>query len=187
MAAGPTSDDLQLARLRKGDEQAFERLFHAEYAPLCVFAEKIVGSPQVAEDVVQSMFLKLWSGRERLPVLNSLRAFLFASTRNAALDLLKKSAVEHKWAARPEWLDERDADSMPENDRELEAAERAETLREAVLRLPERARVVVTMRWVHGLAYREIAEALGISVKGVEIQVTRALKALRKHLDPTIG
>jgi RNA polymerase sigma-70 factor (ECF subfamily) len=184
MTAGPTSNDLLLARLRTGDKQAFERLFHSEYAGLCAFAEKIVGSPQAAEDTVQSVFLKLWSGREQLPLVNSLRAFLFASTRNAALDHLKKSAVEKKWAARPEWLDERDADAGTESDRELEAAERAATLREAVQRLPERARMVVTLRWVNGLAHREIAEALGISVKGVEIQVTRALKALRKYLDP---
>lgn len=179
MNSGPTSDDALVARLRSGDERAFERLFHTEYAALCAFAERIVGSPQIAEDVVQSMFLKLWSGREQLPLVRSLRAYLFASTRNAALDLRKKSAVESKWAARPEWLDERDADSAAEGDTEIEKAEQAETLRDAIERLPERARIVVTMRWVHGLAHREIAEALGISVKGVEIQITRALRALR--------
>jgi RNA polymerase sigma-70 factor (ECF subfamily) len=169
--------DLQLARLRKGDERAFEQIFHAEYAPMCAFAARIVGSPEVAEDVVQSVFLKLWSGREQLPMLNSLRAYLFASTRNAALDQLKKSAVERKWADRPGFLDERDAES----DDDLDAAERAATLREAVQALPERARVVITMRWLHGLGHREIAEAMGISVKGVEIQITRALRTLRRH------
>jgi RNA polymerase sigma-70 factor (ECF subfamily) len=182
MAAGPTSDDLQLARLRKGDEQAFERLFHAEYAPLCAFAARIVGSPQVAEDVVQAMFLKLWSNRGYLPQVDSLRAYLFVATRNASLDHLKRSAVEEKWAGRPGWLDEREAEVDDEND--LEAAERAQTLREAVQALPERARLVVTMRWVNGLAHREIAEAMGISVKGVEIQITRALQALRRHFGP---
>ncbi len=177
MAARPTSDDLQLARLRKGDEQAFEQLFHAEYASLCAFADHIVGSSQVAEDVVQSVFLKLWSTREQLPVVNSLRAYLFVSTRNTALDHLKKSAVEHKWADRPGFLDEREV----ERDDELDATERAATLREAVDALPERARLVVTLRWLHGLGHREIAEAMGISVKGVEIQITRALRALRTH------
>jgi RNA polymerase sigma-70 factor, ECF subfamily len=182
MTGGPTFDDTLVSRLRRGDEQAFEHLFHTEYASLCVFAEQIVESPHIAEDVVQSVLLKLWSGRERLPVVDSLRAYLFASARNAALDYRKKVAVERKWAARPEWLDEREADSTSDVDRSLEDAERAETLRDAVRHLPERARLVVTMRWVQGLAHREIAEALGISVKGVEIQITRALLALRKHL-----
>src|SRR5947208_1362028 len=116
MNAGPTSDDALVARLRSGDERAFERLFHAEYAALCAFAERIVGSPQIAEDVVQSMFLKVWSGRAQLPLVRSLRAYLFASTRNAALDVRKKSAVERKWAARPDWLDERDADPAATDD-----------------------------------------------------------------------
>jgi RNA polymerase sigma-70 factor (ECF subfamily) len=181
MAASDSSDDLQLARLRKGDEQAFERLFHTEYAGLCSFAEHIVRSPHVAEDVVQSVFLTLWSRRGYLPPLKSLRAYLFASTRNAALDHLKKSAVERKWAERPEWLDEREGEPSLKENSALDDAERAETLRDAVERLPERARLVVTMRWVQGLGHREIAEAMGISVKGVEIQITRALRALRRH------
>jgi RNA polymerase sigma-70 factor (ECF subfamily) len=177
----PTPDLELIAQLRSGDERSFERLFHAEYASLCAFAEQIVGSPQVAEDVVQSMFLRLWSSREQLPLVKSLRGYLFAATRNAALDHLKKSAVERKWAARPGWLDERSTDATTQDEAELENVERAATLRDAVQRLPERARLVVTLRWVNGLGHREIADALGISVKGVEIQITRALRALRQH------
>ncbi|MES2178869.1 MAG: RNA polymerase sigma-70 factor [Gemmatimonadota bacterium] len=175
-------EDTLAALVRRGDERAFEQLFHREYASLCAFAEQIVGSPQVAEDIVQSVFLKLWSGRQQLPVVASLRAYLFASTRNAALDHLKRVAVEKKWAARPEWLDSRIDNSTPDADAELEAAERASTLADAVRRLPERAKLVVTLRWGHGLSHREIAAALGISPKGVEIQITRALRALRKFM-----
>jgi RNA polymerase sigma-70 factor, ECF subfamily len=90
--------------------------------------------------------------------------------------------VERKWAARPDWLDERTVDATIDDETQLESAEHAATLREAVQRLPERARLVVTMRWVNGLGHREIADTLGISVKGVEIQITRALRALRKHV-----
>jgi len=62
---------------------------------------------------------------------------------------------------------------------ELEAAVRA-----AVERLPERCRMVFTLRWQHQLSYAEIAETLGIATKTVETQMNRALKALREPLRP---
>lgn len=168
-------------RIRAGDERAFEELFHSYYAPLCAFAHRLVGSPEAAEEVVQAVFLRLWAGRTRLGPQTNVRAYLYAATRNRSLDHLKRAGVERRWLTEGGWED----DLPPEGDdaqRRLEADEATNALRAAVERLPERARLVVTLRWVHGLRPPEIAEALGISVKGVEIQITRALRALRGYL-----
>jgi RNA polymerase sigma factor (sigma-70 family) len=61
--------------------------------------------------------------------------------------------------------------------------ELADACRRAIHALPERQRAVVTLRWQHRMSHAAIAHAMGISVKGVENQLTRAHKALRKYME----
>ena len=131
---------------------------------------------------MQTVFVDLWAQRGPLRVHTSLRAYLYAATRNRALDQRKHEQVEARWAERSRAED--DLASQPESDAQqtLEANETSDALHAAIGLLPERARLVVTLRWLRGLKPPEIAEALGISVKGVEIQITRALRALRVHM-----
>jgi RNA polymerase sigma-70 factor (ECF subfamily) len=165
-----------------GDDAEFEALFNMHYPALCAFATRFTGSSHAAEEVVQTVFVDLWAQRGRLRVHTSMRAYLYATTRNRALDQRKHEQVEARWAERSRA--EGDFAIEPESDAQqtLEANEASDTLHAAIALLPERARLVVTLRWLRGLKPPEIAEALGISVKGVEIQITRALRALRAHM-----
>ena len=185
MAGPPPSNDHRLVeRLRAGDEAAFEGLSHAEYGPLCAFAERTVHSAAVAEEIVQSTFLQLWRARSQLGPIRSLRAYLYRATRNAALDHLKHAAVEAHWERDVAAAEEREADVAADAQVRMEDEERSAALHAAIGRLSPRAREVVTLRWMYGMTHADVAEALGISVKGVEIQITRALRTLRAHLRP---
>ena len=178
-----TPVDPLLQSIRAGDTRTFERLFHADYRGLCSFADRMVASPEVAEELVQSVFLRLWSGRRELQGIRSLRAYLYKATRNAALDHLKHEAHESRWAAAVAAAgDEAAGAAGPDPEQALDDVLRARTLHEAIARLSPRARQVVELRWLQGMTHPEVAEALGISVKGVEIQVTRALRVLRALL-----
>jgi RNA polymerase sigma-70 factor (ECF subfamily) len=172
----------QAASIRAGDEQAFAALFLAHYDSLCEFVDSYLHAPDMAEEVVQSVFLRIWENRDSWDPRGSARAFLFASCRNHALDLLRheqivaRSAEEHADLGLGRWSVARMADA------DLEAAELADRLRIVVAGLPERRRLVVVLRWQHQLSNGEIARILGISVKGVEIQFSRALADLRRQL-----
>ena len=182
----PVDSPSEIARIRAGDEAAFEALFHAYFAPLCDFAERYVGAPDVAEELVQTLFFDLWTQRAAWAPRGSARAYLFGAVRNRALNHLRHRRVEERWRAasvraasvREGHLGAAPADAADE----IEAAELRTALARAVARLPERARLVVVLRWQHQLRHAEIAEVLGISVKGVENQLARALRALRTHL-----
>ena len=180
MFAPPPVDPL-LHRIRSGDEHAFEHLFHAEHAGLCSFADRMLSSPHLAEEVVQSVFLRLWTSRRTLPALGSVRAYLYKATRNAALDHLKHAALEDQWAAATAAEGDQ-AGSEPEVEALATERERSDALFRAIELLSPRARQAVVLRWLRGMTYPEVADALGISVKGVEIHVTRALRALRGSL-----
>ena len=171
-------------RVRAGDAAAFEALFRTYFPGLRDFAAALTRSPEMAEEVVQDVFAALWLRRARWEVHGgSVRGYLYGAVRNGAASRGRHSLVEKRWFARfaGDPAEEGSA-SAPDPLAEVAAGEISERVRRAVDALPERARVAVTLRWMHGLRNAEIAEAMGISVKGVEVQITRALKALRESL-----
>jgi RNA polymerase sigma-70 factor, ECF subfamily len=174
------SDRELLDRIRRGDQAAFEELFRTHYAALVGFAEGMVRRRDVAEEVVQEVLLNLWRRRETLQLEDSLRAYLYQSARNRALNHLRHERVVRDAAPRIVGEDSVAAAGAAA----LEEAEIAAAVRQAVSELPERCREVFELSRTEGLRYAEIARVLGISVKTVETQMGRALKALRVKLGP---
>lgn len=173
-----------MARIRLGDEHAFESLFQAYYAPLCGFAQSYLHSPDAAAEVVQNVFLRIWEQRATWEPAAGARAYLFAACRNQSLRVLKHERVVAHTAARA--LREAQplgvASGAPAPDAGMHAAEIRAALHAAVQALPERRRMVVVLRWQHEMSYVEIAAVLGISAKTAEVQMSRALASLRKQL-----
>jgi RNA polymerase sigma-70 factor, ECF subfamily len=171
------------ARIRAGDEAAFEAMFRTYYEPLCAFVNGYLRSLAIAEEVVQDVFYQLWKNREKWQVNDSVRAYLFGAARNQALDRLKHQRVVDRW--REQALREADISgpaSPATPDRELENRELGAAIDAAMESLPERARLAATLRWRHQLSYAEIAEVMGITTKGVENQLGRVAKTLRATL-----
>jgi RNA polymerase sigma-70 factor, ECF subfamily len=178
----PVSDRDLVARIRGGDEAAFEALFAEHYTTLCDFVRSLVGAPDVAEDVVQTAFLGVWARRQTWNPAEGVRAYLFGACRNRALDHLRHQHVVARKATQIAAAVHVEATERQEQPgAALEAADLHAHLSRAVRELPERRRLVVILRWQHQLTNGEIARVLGISEKGVETQFGRALAALRKR------
>jgi RNA polymerase sigma-70 factor (ECF subfamily) len=176
-------DERTVQRLREGDPSALERVFKAYHAPLCGFLSRYVAAAE-AEELVQETFLRLWTDRQDLVVHTSLRAYLYASARNRALNQLKRQGVEQRWA-RSEALELTDQVD-PDGPRLVEGAQVSERVRAVIQALPARLRETVELRWGRQWSQAEIAEAMGISVKGVEANLARAKAALRVALSDLI-
>jgi len=180
----PFEDRALLDRfLSEGEEAAFEELFKGYYRALCDFVRGYVRSRDTAEELVQTVFLRIWEKRETWKPAAGARAYLFAACRNSSLDHLRHERVVERSITAAS-AGEPDAGGGPQlaPDDAVQAAELAEALRRAVQELPERRRSVVILRWQHHLSNVEIARALGISIKGVEAHVSRALAVLRERL-----
>ena len=171
-------DDSELhARLRQGADEAFASVFRAHYAGLVGAAERLVGDRSSAEDVAQEVMLELWRRREALPEEMSLRAYLFQSTRNRALNRLRHARVVRE--AEPHV---RPPTAAPPADGEASAGELHAAARAAVDALPPDVRETFQLSRVDGLTYPEIAKVQEISVKTVEARMGRALRLLRERL-----
>jgi len=179
-----------VARIRDGDAGAYRRVFEAYYEPLLRFAQKHVHSADTAREVIQDVFSRVWRQRAGWILHDTLRGYFYGAVRNACLNELKRQATEahnlvrtsREYASYPD-LTPAFGQVPPSPQEELEAEERRVAIWAAVQQLPERRRMVVTLRWQHQMSYAEIAEAMEISVKGVEIQLTRALADLAKSLE----
>jgi len=175
-----------VARIRAGDQDAFAALFLEHYTALCQFVDSFVRAPDIAEEIVQAVFLRIWEHRRSWDPRAGPRAYLFASCRNQAVDALRHEQIVAQSIGRDAYLGIGRMSAPHLADTELEAEELADKLRSVVAELPERRRLVVILRWQHQLSNPEIARILGISVKGVEMQFSRALADLRRHLESTM-
>lgn len=181
-----SDEQLVVQRVREGDTLAFEMIFAAFHEELLAHARQIVQSPAIAEEVVQDVFLAIWTTRERWSIRTSLHAYLWRAVHNVAT---RAGASRTRGPARGLLLEDaeralpaRFADAASAPDVLAERAALADAVEEAERIMPPRAREVFALRHQHELSNREIASTLGISLKTVETHMTRALTTLRKHL-----
>ena len=171
------SDSQLVESLRRGDLEAFERMFAEYHALLCEIADAYVDSQAIAEELVQDLFYAIWRDRSTLEVRQSLRSYLCRATRNRALQHLRHRSVAQRWAQQ---ADVESGPSRPSaSDAELEQQETLEALRAAIATLPPRGRLAIVLRWRHGMSNADVADAMGISVKGVEKLLASSMVKLR--------
>jgi RNA polymerase sigma-70 factor, Bacteroides expansion family 1 len=172
-------DDRELLdRLRRGDNEVYEAIFRQWYAPLVATTAALLRDRGPAEEIVQDVFLELWRRRESLTLEQSLRGYLFQSTRNRGLNFLRRQRVESRGEPTI-------AASLPtpaQADSETREAELRVAIESAIAGLPARCREVFELSRIQGLKYSEIATTLGISVKTVEAQMGKALRVMREKL-----
>jgi RNA polymerase sigma-70 factor (ECF subfamily) len=172
-------DQLAL-RIKLGDEQAFELLFRKYYVRLFGFSNKFLNDPEEARGVVQEVFIKIWEGRDDLDPEDSINAYLFKITQNISINRLRRKKVENKYIEIYKLVYIEHREVTPHES--LLAKELNADIRVAVDKIPPGCRKVFELSRIEGLKYREIADALKISVKTVEGQMSKALHILRFEL-----
>jgi RNA polymerase sigma-70 factor (ECF subfamily) len=172
------ADDNLLQRLAEGDEEAFTILYRRWQGPIFRFGLRMSGSPAVAEDVTQEVFMALIAGSGNYDAARgSLPSYLFGIARNQVLRRLEK---ERPYVPMPEGEDDGAAPGSVLED--VARGERVRRVREAVLALPPHYREVVVLFDLQLLTYQETADALGCAVGTVRSRLHRARALLLARL-----
>jgi RNA polymerase sigma-70 factor (ECF subfamily) len=153
----------------------FEAIFHLYYSPLCNYAIKLVNSYEIAEDLVQNLFLQLYE-RKSLNQATDIERFLIKSIKFKCIDYLRKDK-KNRIITLDEGFHESIIDNSDFNEEEIDAL-----FHFFVAKLPEKTREVFLYSRNNEMTYKEIANQLNISVKTVESQMSRALRLLRELL-----
>lgn len=190
MAPPPSAESARLSSPAPHPEppslRQLETLFHAHYAPLCEYVWQYVASRELAEEVVQSLFVRLWELQARGSSPSLSVAYLYTAARNRAIGHLRRERVARRFADEAAAAYEATPPAETVAD-VVHARDLARAAERAVMALPDRCRLIFLMSRQQGLSYGEIAQALSISVTTVETQISRALKSLRAQLAPYLG
>jgi RNA polymerase sigma-70 factor (ECF subfamily) len=180
-----TSDLDLLRRMQDGDEAAFLELYKRRQGAIYRFALHMSGSPQVAEDVTQDVFLMLMREPGRFePQRGSLAAYLYGIARNRVLQHLEQGSL-HLPLSDEEGTDDNPPEllvQLPDSLDDLTRREDLERLRQAVLALPARYREVVVLCDLHEMDYTQAAATLGCAVGTVRSRLHRARSLLLRKL-----
>lgn len=170
-----------------GDVDAFEALVRRYQARIISFARTLTGNTADAEDVAQEVFVRAHRALGRFRGDSLFRSWLYTIAVNATRSHLtartrRQRVWEDSGADDAHAFDLADVAADPET-----SLGRREAIERALAGLPEDLRTAVTLRDVHGLEYREIADAVGIPMGTVESRIFRGRQRLRKALEPLLG
>ena len=174
------NDDIFIKRhFEKDPGKAFELLFKKYYALLCNHAVRFVYSKQKAEDIVADIFMLFWNSRLYYTVKTTYRAYLFTAVRNKCYTYLKWELCKVTFE------DMRQADQIatsvtPED--LILASDLHIRIEKTIKELPVKQQQVFLMSRFEGKKNGEIAAQLNLSIKTVEMHISRALSTLRKVL-----
>ncbi|HLW20393.1 MAG TPA: RNA polymerase sigma-70 factor [Cyclobacteriaceae bacterium] len=164
------------------DEQAFERVFKSHFKALHAYGLAIVKDSAAAEEIVQTVFLKLWEKRTTLNITVSLKAYLYKAVYHESINHLKHEKVRMKHSEHHLYISREEAPVESMAFQEEGNEELSERLTKALDQLPEKCRMVFYLSRFEELKYKDIADRLGISIKTVEAHMGKALKTLRLQL-----
>lgn len=165
-------------RMTAGDRDAFNAIFRRFYAPTVRFCFRFVADTDVAAEIVQDLFVKLWVNREKISISTNFESYLLRAVRNSALTYINKER-SHAESNLRVYSDQSESVDPSE---ELQSKNLEQSYHEVLAAMPEKRREVFLASRFDGLKYAEIAEKLGISVKTVEAHMSAAIKQLRDGL-----
>ena len=167
--------------VNKETPQWFDEIFRRYSKPLFYYAVKFVDD-EAAKDVVQDIFLKLWSDRSII-VRQSLNSLLFTMVRNCCLQQLEKQKVRNNYIETTKLILQKEELLFYTKEKSsLIEQELEDKLNEVLNSLPVRCKQVFLMSRFENKRNREIGEELNISVKAVEKQITKALAIIRNEM-----
>lgn len=170
------TDKTLVKRMKAGNTAAFEELFVRYETRLVAYATRYLGSPDLARDVCQEVFLKLINKPPRVLICDSVGPWLFRVTRNLAIDKRRRRKFEiHEDDAD---IPEAREDSDPLS--EVRARNDVEVMRDLVNRLPQDLRDVVELRIDGAVPFKEISAILGIPQGTALWRMHRAVELMRQ-------
>ncbi len=178
MKSNFTDDKTLIREINKGNKQAFTFIYHKYYENLCKYIYGYTKNRSKSEDIVQSTMLQLWDKKERINPQKSFKSYIYTIAYHQfvntyRLEIEKNNfVIEYKKTALSYFIEE---------DEEV-ISQKSLLISDAIEDLPPKCKEVFLLNKKHGLKYKEVAKELNISVKTVEIHISKALKKLKEKL-----
>ena len=155
----------------------FKQLLLPLYPRLQRVALRLLGNTEDAEDMVQEVYMKLWSKRDALPDVKEVEAYCVTMTKNMCIDRLRMAEVEKA-----------NVDEVPtmlaatdDVEAQVERRDAVEQVKQIIEALPEHQQQVITLRDMEDCSFEEIAEQTGLTAVNIRMLLSRARKTIRER------
>jgi RNA polymerase sigma-70 factor (ECF subfamily) len=174
-----TSGNVLMEKVKAGDQQAFQHLFGLYRDKLFSYSFRITKHEAGAEEIVQDVFMKIWTGRQQIDPSQNINAYLYKITEHMALNFLKKLARDRQ-------LMEKVAVFFQESHNQTEDAviyqDYEALLQKAIVSMPPQRKLIFELSRKECLTHEEIASQLNISRHTVRNQIIAAVQTIRQYL-----
>ncbi|MGD8782014.1 MAG: sigma-70 family RNA polymerase sigma factor [Ignavibacteria bacterium] len=157
------------------NHSAFREFYNLLYPRIYGFIFRSTFDKILTEEICQETFINFWEARESISVEKYSNAYLFKIAKNLLINSLERTKKMFSLQS-SEYIDSIRAERVNENMLEYD-------LKQAVLKLPERCRIIFILNRYQRFRYSEIAEILDISIQTVKNQMSKSIKILRKYLN----
>jgi RNA polymerase sigma-70 factor (ECF subfamily) len=178
MQSAPQQQEL-IVRLKAKDQSAFAMLYELHVDRTYAYVLSILKSTALADDVVQDVFVKLWTASALLDESKPLLPYLLTIARNQSLNVLRKAAKQQSLT---DTIAQAALDSSENSEQFVERKQTAALLELAIEQLPDKRRAIYDMCHQNGYSYKQTADKLGIKYSTVNTQMVRALKHIKDYL-----
>jgi len=173
------SDPVLLKALQQGDEEAFNSLYNLHGKTLYRKIMRMVDDEEIAKELLQDLFLKLWDKREQVDMSRSFRSYLYTIAVNLVYDHFRKAAKDKALEAR---LVAISVEHYTHSDEALLAKDNQKLIERIIDQLPPQRRQVYMLCKRDGMSYQEAAVELRISASTIRDHMVKANKTIREYL-----
>jgi len=172
--------DIELIeKLRIGDVDAFDLVYQRYAGKLYAFSLKYLKSKEESEELVQSVFLKVWENQKNLKKDTSFKSYLFTIAYNEICNLFRRRKYQQNLITK---IETESSEASGETEDQIEFQFVAEQVDQIIARLPEKQKTIFLKSRQEGKSNKEIADELGLSRGTVDNYISESLKFIRTNL-----
>lgn len=172
------NDDELINALKRGDSKGYQFLVKNYHQKLCVYGLSLANDSDLAEDIVQNVFMSIWKNRNKLKDNFNLKSYLYRSVYNEFIDQYRKNravlTLEKKYIDALSYIVEEEDEKSIDN--------LMKVVKQEIEKLPPKCKQTFLLSKEEGLTNLEIAEYLNVSIKSVEAHITKAFTILRDSI-----
>ena len=173
-----TTDLLHIQQgIAQGDEQMLALLYKSFHKKLLHFSRLLTRSTEISEEVVDDVFVKLWSRREKVKDIDNITVYLYIAVKNQSLNALSRKA-QQLVAESFDYLDIDMGQAIGDPAALMITGEMMQQMQKAVDDLPPRCKMIFKLVREDGLKYKEVSQILNISVNTIDVQMAIAVKRI---------
>jgi RNA polymerase sigma-70 factor (family 1) len=171
--------DLNKIQLRifDGEEKALGELYQLFHKRMCLFSKSLVRSSEIAEEVVEDVFVKLWRNRQNINSVENIKVYLYIAVKNTSLNKISSQAKE--LIVSPfDFLDIQTDNEIIDPFDIMVSSELLQRMQKVIEGLPPRCKIIFKLIREDGLKYKEVSRILNISVNTIDAQMSIAVKRI---------